>query len=424
MLFKNISFSLFYKIMAMALALIIVPLLINTLGAEDYGVWVTLTSLIAWITLFDFGLGYALKNTVTKSIASNDLHTAKEEALQVLKITWILSVILLIIFFFSISFVSVLSSNLSASLIIFIPFILLFPLKAGNPILQGAREIALESGLSFIGPLLFFIFTALLVFTGASFDVLTAAVLFSVSYSFSIVVTWVKASKVLDLSLFDLKNLMSTKLNTSRIGVGAKFFILQVSSLILYSIGTVLVYDNLSAKDAAYYDVVSKVFVLGLSLFNMVISVFWPEITNCFSRGNFIGVKNLYLKMVFLSFVFSIGSFTVALFSPEIISVWTLNEVNISVQQAMYFAALVSIQSFAYAGSVVLNSLERMKVQLYISSISVFLMIPLAMFFFDSGYGITSVPLAAAILTIPAMFYTNVHTFILIKTGLLNAKAS
>ncbi|MCT7942948.1 oligosaccharide flippase family protein [Shewanella holmiensis] len=424
MLFKNISFSLFYKILTMVLSLIIVPLLINTLGTENYGVWVALTSLIAWISLFDFGLGYALKNTVTTSIANNKLHLAKAEALQVLKLTCILSVLLLIVFFCSISFISVLKLNLGASLMIFVPFILLFPLKAGNAILQGARLIALESGFSFIGPLFFFIFSTLFVLFGFCFDVFTAAVLFTISYVASIICIWLKACKVVNISLFDFRELMLAKLDFSRISVGVKFFVLQVASLVLYSVGTILVYDQLGPQEAAHYDVVSKIFVLGLSLFNMVIAAFWPEITNYFSRSDFNGIKTLYLRMIFLSLIFSLGSFFVAYFAPEIVSAWTIGKINISKEQAIFFGALVSIQSFAYSGAVVLNALEKMNVQLVLTSISVFLMMPLSMLFFSNNYGISSVPLAAAILTIPAMLYANTHTYILIRTGLLNAKAS
>lgn len=424
MLFKNISFSLFYKILTMVLALVMVPLLINALGTENYGVWVALTSLIAWISLFDFGLGYALKNTVTKSISNNELHLAKDEALQVLKLTSILSGLLLIVFFCSIKFVSVLHSNVAVSLIIFVPFILFFPLKAGNAILQGARFIALESALGFIGPLFFFFFSTLIVLLGFYFDVFIAASLFTISYVASIIFIWWKASQIINIKLSDLRKLITAKLNISRIGVGIKFFVLQVASLVLYSVGTILVYDQLGPREAAHYDVVSKVFVLGLSLFNMVIAAFWPEITHHFSRDNFSGIQMLYLRMLFLSLLFSVGSFIVAFYSPEIISVWTAGKINISAEQAIFFAALVSIQSFAYSGAVVLNALEKMNVQLALSSISVFLMIPLTLFFFDNNFGISSVPLVAGILTIPAMFYANTHSYILIRRGLLNAKAS
>ena len=91
MLAKNFSYSIVYKILALIISLTLVPLLIDILGVEEYGLWVTFTSLLVWISLFDFGLGYALKNTVSKSLANSAIKNAQQETFQILKITFFLS---------------------------------------------------------------------------------------------------------------------------------------------------------------------------------------------------------------------------------------------------------------------------------------------------------------------------------------------
>ena len=53
------------KLVMMAISFISVPLTIGYLGREQYGAWVTIGSLMAWLQLTDFGLGNGLTNAVT-----------------------------------------------------------------------------------------------------------------------------------------------------------------------------------------------------------------------------------------------------------------------------------------------------------------------------------------------------------------------
>ena len=68
----NILFSAILKIISLATSLLIVPITINYLNNEVYGVWMTMTSIIFWINTFDIGLGNGMRNYLTKAISEND----------------------------------------------------------------------------------------------------------------------------------------------------------------------------------------------------------------------------------------------------------------------------------------------------------------------------------------------------------------
>jgi len=58
-----------------------VPLTVHYLGAERYGVWLTISSLLLWVALTDFGLaGYALVNVVSEAVGNDDLASARHYA--------------------------------------------------------------------------------------------------------------------------------------------------------------------------------------------------------------------------------------------------------------------------------------------------------------------------------------------------------
>ena len=72
MLHKNILFSGVLKAIGLITSLVIVPITINYLNDEVYGVWMTITSVLYWITTFDIGLGNGMRNYLTEALSKGD----------------------------------------------------------------------------------------------------------------------------------------------------------------------------------------------------------------------------------------------------------------------------------------------------------------------------------------------------------------
>ncbi|MDF1584274.1 MAG: hypothetical protein P1P78_13320 [Methyloprofundus sp.] len=399
----------------MGLSLLMVPFLLKILGVSGYGTWAALSSLIIWLTLFDFGMGHALKNTVSKSIAHQTPADAHDELFQVLKITIVSAFLLMVIFLVALQYFDLLRDNYLVSLALFIPVIVFFPLKIANFILQGARLIALDAGLMFLNTLIFFLIVAVLYFFDFEPSLMFVALSFIFAYTISLVLVSFKAMLVLGLSYKDFSKILRVKFDLLRIKLSLKFFGLQLSSLVLYSLGTVIIFTYLSSEHAAQYDVINKIFIFGLSFFTIIVGSFWPEISTHLVNNKLDKVRSLYLKMLLLSLVFSFFAFVVAYFAPTIVQIWTESQIEISRDQALFFALLVSFQAIAYSGAVVLNALEKINIQLGLSILATALMLPFAIYLIDMGYSIEAVPLASAILTFAAMIYCNTHAFILIR---------
>ena len=73
------SSSFIAKALNILISFLSVPLTIHYLGAERYGVWLTISSLLTWMALTDFGLsGNALVNVLAESSGNDDLETARQ----------------------------------------------------------------------------------------------------------------------------------------------------------------------------------------------------------------------------------------------------------------------------------------------------------------------------------------------------------
>ena len=73
------SASLIQKGLNIVISLASVPLTIHYLGSERYGVWLTISSLLVWMSMTDFGLaGNALVNVLSEAHGNDDKRAAQE----------------------------------------------------------------------------------------------------------------------------------------------------------------------------------------------------------------------------------------------------------------------------------------------------------------------------------------------------------
>ena len=75
---KNVIVMMLIKGLSMLISFLYVPLLYNTFDTTSYGVWLTLTSLVSWVAMFDVGLGNGLRNKLAESLAQGDNVLAKK----------------------------------------------------------------------------------------------------------------------------------------------------------------------------------------------------------------------------------------------------------------------------------------------------------------------------------------------------------
>src|ERR1700730_2419490 len=75
------SSSFIAKALNILISFLSVPLTIHYLGSERYGVWLSISSLLTWMALTDFGLsGNALVNVLAESSGKDDFEAARQYA--------------------------------------------------------------------------------------------------------------------------------------------------------------------------------------------------------------------------------------------------------------------------------------------------------------------------------------------------------
>ena len=94
---KNILAVFFLKGISVVISFLFVPLAIKFLGTEKYGIWLTVSSVIAWINIFDFGLGNGLRNKLVEAITLKKNHLAKTYVSTSYVMVFLLSVVRMVL---------------------------------------------------------------------------------------------------------------------------------------------------------------------------------------------------------------------------------------------------------------------------------------------------------------------------------------
>ena len=70
---RNTVYSMFIRVAGILVSLLLVPFTLDYLNPYEYGIWITLNSILTWINYFDIGLGNGLRNKLGEAIAGRDM---------------------------------------------------------------------------------------------------------------------------------------------------------------------------------------------------------------------------------------------------------------------------------------------------------------------------------------------------------------
>ena len=69
---NNIGLSMIGRLVTTIVSFLVVPLTIDYINPTQYGIWLTLSSIIGWVAIFDMGLGQGFRNRFAEARALGD----------------------------------------------------------------------------------------------------------------------------------------------------------------------------------------------------------------------------------------------------------------------------------------------------------------------------------------------------------------
>lgn len=400
---RNILLNYVFKAASILLGLINTRFVLGYLGNSLYGLWVTVTSVVAWMNSGDLGIGNGLRNGIAKAYGENDreMQTKLIETAfsSLFKVAFILFSILLLVC--EILFqTNTLTSEVRIAIYITAIFF------CCNLVLSISQSVALGYQKSWLSTLTlceiqFFsiLFVLLLSELGIEADLNIFALVNG------IVTTIPNIVLILLLNGKGIKIINRIKLKEDKAAqktimtLGIRFFVIQLCAVVLYSTDSLIINKFISSEMVTKYAMIAKVYDTGTSLFSILLIALWSAVTFHLAQNNIEWIKNKIRQLLLLWGMFSCGVVAVSVLFNYIIEAWLgLQAIHYEWPLIWLFGAHCSMAAFSAIFVNVLNGMGEVRLQLVLAVISALINIPLSVFLAQNcGMGILGVKMATFI---------------------------
>lgn len=376
---KNILGSILIKGCSIAIGLISVPLTIGYVNPSHYGIWLTLSSMIAWVSFFDIGFTHGLRNKFAEANAKGDEALAKtyvSTAYYFIAIIFGLLGLLLVAVNQFISWHALL--NLPATMevevsrlatIIFICFSLHFIFRLITTLLIASQVPAKASLVEMLGQLLTLIIIYILTKTTKEGSLLHlglaagfAPVVVLLAANFWFFNTRLKKFKP---SLLFVKKEYAKDI----MKLGLKFFVLQIAVIVQFESSMFLIARYFNTTEVTSYNIAYRYFFTLQMFFLILLSPFWSGVTYAYNTKDYEWIKNAVKKYLLLLVPIICGGVLMLVFSDTVYRLWLgKNLVHIDFTISLLCLVFFSTAIFANIFVYVLNGIGAIQLQ-FISAI-------------------------------------------------------
>lgn len=386
---KNILASFVLKGISIAVNLLLIPLTIDYLNPTKYGIWITLTSVVAWFHLFDIGLGNGMRNKFAIAKTNGDTQLAKTYISTTYAIITLISVGLFILFnllnplinwsqFFNVS------ENIyeleKLVYIVFTVFCFQFIVKLINTLFIADQRPAMSNVINTTGSVVSLIIVYILLKTtngsllylGASFSLINVLVPFAFGiWAFN------TSYKKFKPAFRDIDFSKSFEL----LSLGAKFFVLQGAALIVYMTDNIIITQISGPEEVTPYNIAFKYFGIVTIFFTIITKPYWSAITEAYRKKEINWIKNSIQTAIRFWYLAIFGVAIMLLVAKKVYSVWIGDVVQIPFTLSLIMAIYVIIASHVMIFGNFLNGVGKIKISILLSVFMGVTNIPLSIFF-------------------------------------------
>lgn len=324
--------SITAKVISMATILITIPLTMNYLGIERYGMWMTVSSIIALMGSADLGIGNGLLNIISNAYGRNDkedvIHSVSSAFFMLVTLTILIGIVFVIIYRY-IPWAVVFNVSSPRAIIEAGPTIAVFigcflvnmPLGVIERIQSGYQEGYCSSLWNAFGSLLGLLFVIISIHFHAGLPWLVLAMSGS-----PVVAQLLNGTLLLIKRSYLIPTFNKAGYDTASriIRAGLWFFGLQIALTVANASDNIIATQLISPEAVALYSVPAKMFSLITIMLSMLILPLWPAYSESIARGDTNWVKKTLHKMLRLTLVITVVSaFFLTIFGVQIIHVWT-----------------------------------------------------------------------------------------------------
>ncbi|MCI8297598.1 MAG: hypothetical protein HFG22_17320 [Lachnospiraceae bacterium] len=419
-MYQNVLINYILRGIAILLGLVSTSINLSYLGTTLFGQWATIASIASWINYGDLGIGNGFRNEFAKAVAADDKERQKKLIVSTAKLLGGLVVFLFILLLLvaeAIFKMGIMDPSLRVPIYItnfFFCLDLFFGI--GRSAAYGLQKSWLTSFAQTT--------TVVLRILGVSaIKALPASlILFALVNGVAGLVGNLTLLSILKKKLalnFEKKLIkyVDDSLRKSIMGLGLKFFVLQLAGLVLYSSDNLIINKLITSEAVTKYELITKIYNTGENLFSILLISLWSAVTFALAKNDLAWIRKELKKLLAIWCIFSLGVVGVSIVFNMLIKIWLgQNAMDYEWWLVTLFAIYTIWGTFGSIFVNTANGIGRLKVQLIFSSIEAFINIPLSIFFAQNlGMGIFGVKLATLCCCIGANVFVPIDMILYLK---------
>lgn len=386
---KNILGSFLVKGWSSVVQFLLVPVTLLCLDQYEYGIWLTVNSILLWIDQFDIGLGNGLRNKLAESLARGDRERARA---QVSTTLGMLILIVIPLFLLCAAVVSgtdcyrLLNVNpavvpgLSGILLISLALVgatfvfkfignvyLALQLPAVNSLIIAAGQTVALGGIALLSLL-------------GDRSLLHVALVYTASplavYLLSWPLTFTRYRYLRpSLRLFNCRELRGL------FTLGMRFFLVQLAGLVIFASSNVLISHLFTPAEVTPYQVAFRYFSLAVMLFAIISAPLWSATTDAYTKNDWPWIERTMRTMRRVMAAFALLLVVMAAVAQVVYALWVGRSVAVPPVLSVLMAVYVAVLIYSTCYSNILFGIGKLRMITAVTLLEAVVYIPLAVLF-------------------------------------------
>ena len=361
------------KFISTVTSILTVRLTFRYLGAERYGMWMTITSVVLMLGFADLGMSNGLVNMVANAMGREDRKAAKE---SVSSAFWMLSAIAAVVTLglvaaypfintsrlFNVHSPTAIRESGPALLVFFICFAANLPLGVVRSVQAGMQSAFISSLWTTLGTVASLIALLIAIRLHAGLPLLV------LSLSGPPVLAWLlNGVELFGFSHPDLlpsPSSFSKKYASRLFHTGMMFFLLQISYSVGMQTDNVVIAQIMGAKAVAAYAVPARMFSTINALLIMISGAMWPAYADALARSDGPWIRRSFMRVVTVGTSMTLIATTIlVLFGNRILGIWVGPQMHASAALLTVFAVQCVLYAYLQPINFLLNGIGQLRVQ-------------------------------------------------------------
>ncbi|PKV62744.1 MATE family efflux transporter [Pontibacter ramchanderi] len=430
--YKNIALSFTFKGLGIAVSLLIVPLTLGYLSATDYGIWLTISALLHWVTFFDFGLSNGLRIKFAEALVKKDEYLARVFTSTAYFTIGIIGIILILAyfilyFFFSNELLSRFtdySTPVLSELVLFVLIAFTVRLTAGliYALLAADQKVGMVSFFELLTNIVSLVVIYLLsrftssslILAGGGLSLVIALVPVLANFYFFFTRYRRFSPRIGFIQFKYAKELLK---------LGGTFFFLQAAVLVIFFSNNFIITAILGPEQVTTYNIAAK-YLNTLTMVSVIIfNPYWSAASEAYQLQNFLWLKKAASNLLFIWLGLFFLAVLMVVASPFVYDIWIKDQVSIPYTVTVLIGVHTVLLMWNNVFGYLLNGMGKINIQLLVYSVAAVLLVPLSFIFARNlEWGLEGIILANIVCILPAAILIPLQFRQLVRRMELNSQ--